>query len=223
MTQPTVSQHWRTRVSQAGQGPIPPIWALLWDGSGGYQVVPSAHCSATTRATRSPRANPTRLSSLKGKDVTKIYFTEVWRGRSIWAFGTEKLDWFGYPKVWYNYSFLTECTNVTDGRTDTTWRHRDTAVPAEGNGNLQTLICVLVARPNGIPFSELSLVGLALGDLVALVVTEQCALGTDSHLIRLTVTLNGRGSHTLPTSLHHCNCTQKVSFFGPQCSQSLRN
>ena len=24
---------------------------------------------------------------------------------------------------------------------------RDTAVPAEGNGNLQTLICVLVARP----------------------------------------------------------------------------
>ena len=26
-------------------------------------------------------------------------------------------------------------------------RNRDTAVPAEGNGNLQTLICVLVARP----------------------------------------------------------------------------
>ena len=25
--------------------------------------------------------------------------------------------------------------------------HRETAVPAEGNGNLQTLICVLVARP----------------------------------------------------------------------------
>ena len=25
--------------------------------------------------------------------------------------------------------------------------HRDTAVPAEGNGDLQTLICVLVARP----------------------------------------------------------------------------
>ena len=26
-------------------------------------------------------------------------------------------------------------------------KQRDTAVPAEGNGNLQTLICVLVARP----------------------------------------------------------------------------
>ena len=26
-------------------------------------------------------------------------------------------------------------------------RNRDTAVPAEGNGDLQTLICVLVARP----------------------------------------------------------------------------
>ena len=26
-------------------------------------------------------------------------------------------------------------------------RNRDTAVPAEGNGNLQTLICVIVARP----------------------------------------------------------------------------
>jgi len=26
-------------------------------------------------------------------------------------------------------------------------RHRDTAVPAEGNGNWQTLICVLMARP----------------------------------------------------------------------------
>jgi len=26
-------------------------------------------------------------------------------------------------------------------------RYRDTAVPAEGNGDLQTLICVLVARP----------------------------------------------------------------------------
>ena len=26
-------------------------------------------------------------------------------------------------------------------------RNRDTAVPTEGNGNLQTLICVLVARP----------------------------------------------------------------------------
>ena len=28
-------------------------------------------------------------------------------------------------------------------------RNRDTAVPAEGNGDLQTLICVLVARPRG--------------------------------------------------------------------------
>ena len=26
-------------------------------------------------------------------------------------------------------------------------RNRDTAVPAEGNGDLQTLICVFVARP----------------------------------------------------------------------------
>jgi len=26
-------------------------------------------------------------------------------------------------------------------------QNRDTAVPAEGNGDLQTLICVLVARP----------------------------------------------------------------------------
>ena len=28
-----------------------------------------------------------------------------------------------------------------------TYSLRDTAVPAEGNGDLQTLICVLVARP----------------------------------------------------------------------------
>ena len=31
--------------------------------------------------------------------------------------------------------------------------HRDTAVPAEGNGDLQTLICVLVARPRRCPTS----------------------------------------------------------------------
>jgi len=30
-------------------------------------------------------------------------------------------------------------------------RNRDTAVPAEGNGDLQTLICVLVARPRRCP------------------------------------------------------------------------
>jgi len=30
-------------------------------------------------------------------------------------------------------------------------RNRDTAVPAEGNGDLQTLICVLVARPRWCP------------------------------------------------------------------------
>jgi len=30
-------------------------------------------------------------------------------------------------------------------------RNRDTAVPAEGNGNLQTLICVLVVRPRRCP------------------------------------------------------------------------
>ena len=30
-------------------------------------------------------------------------------------------------------------------------RYRDTAVPAEGNGDLQTLICVLVARPRWYP------------------------------------------------------------------------
>ena len=28
-----------------------------------------------------------------------------------------------------------------------TYKYKDTAVPAEGNGDLQTLICVLVARP----------------------------------------------------------------------------
>ena len=99
-------------------------------------------------------------------------------------------------------------------------------MPAEGNGNLRTLICVLVARPNGIPFSELSPVGLALGDLVALVVTEQCALGTDSHLIRLTVILNGPTAVGLTRYRHHCitvTVHKRVSFFGPQCSQLLRN
>ena len=30
-------------------------------------------------------------------------------------------------------------------------QNRDTAVPAEGNGNLQTLICVLMARPGRCP------------------------------------------------------------------------
>ena len=43
-------------------------------------------------------------------------------------------------------------TNVTSlGNSGLCWtvfaRNRDTAVPAEGNGDLQTLICLLVARP----------------------------------------------------------------------------
>jgi len=32
MTQPTVSQHWKTLVSQPGQGPIPPGSAHFWRG-----------------------------------------------------------------------------------------------------------------------------------------------------------------------------------------------
>jgi len=44
---------------------------------------------------------------------------------SSMMFGVEKLEWFGYStvkKIWrYAYSFR---VNVTDGWTDTTWRHR---------------------------------------------------------------------------------------------------
>jgi len=44
---------------------------------------------------------------------------------------------------------LTQLTSL--GNSGLCWtvfaRNRDTAVPAEGNGDLQTLICVLVARP----------------------------------------------------------------------------
>jgi len=50
---------------------------------------------------------------------------------------------------------LTPCKIVTHEDFNGDWsgeglvfaRNRDTAVPAEGNGNFQTLICVLVARP----------------------------------------------------------------------------
>jgi len=44
---------------------------------------------------------------------------------------------------------------ITDVNSGLYWtvftQNRDTAVPAEGNGNLQTLICVLVARPRWCP------------------------------------------------------------------------
>jgi len=47
------------------------------------------------------------------------------------TFGTEKLEWSGYPmvkKLTIRLLVLTEFTNVTnghtDGRTDTAWRHR---------------------------------------------------------------------------------------------------
>jgi len=43
------------------------------------------------------------------------------------SFGTEKLEWLGYPTVKNVkiYLFLlTQSTNVTDGHTDTAWRHR---------------------------------------------------------------------------------------------------
>jgi len=56
------------------------------------------------------------------------------------TFGTEKLDWCGYPKVKKNEvrSFFTECSNVTDTRadrrTDTVWRLRPQHRAAK-NGN----------------------------------------------------------------------------------------
>jgi len=54
------------------------------------------------------------------------------------------------PSVWpHNPATLQVSTSL--GNSGLCWtvfaRNRDTAVPAEGNGDLQTLICVLVARP----------------------------------------------------------------------------
>ena len=61
-------------------------------------------------------------------------------------------------KHWKSVAFIVLLTPQSGNRTSTslcnsglrwtifTW-NRDTVVPAEGNGDLQTLICVLVARP----------------------------------------------------------------------------
>jgi len=53
------------------------------------------------------------------------------------------------PPIYTDRKSYVFCMSLGDG--GLCWavfaRNRDTAVPAEGNGDLQTLICVLVARP----------------------------------------------------------------------------
>ena len=70
---------------------------------------------------------------------------------SYWAMPTAQ---FIRVSQWSSLSFSLTVTRevlTSLGNSGLCWtvsaRNRDTAVPAEGNGDLQTLICVLVARP----------------------------------------------------------------------------
>ena len=72
---------------------------------------------------------------------------------------------------WLRWSILTYCVTPQSGNQVSTslgdsglcWtvfaRNRDTVVPAEGNGDLQTLTCVLVARPRWCPTLSNSVLG----------------------------------------------------------------
>ena len=62
------------------------------------------------------------------------------------SFFFSEIKYLNFISLWL--TFYISISTFTFFSRNTSWLlHRDTAVPAERNGDLQTLICVLVARP----------------------------------------------------------------------------
>ena len=86
----------------------------------------------------------------KAKHIIKLF--SLWGSHTILVFSLpngKAIFWRGL--LWWG---CVECKGQCWGEEEEVihgTRNRDTAVPAEGNGDLQTLICVLVARPRRCP------------------------------------------------------------------------